>query len=93
MGNSPFERFETLTGLFTFGNNIPIFAASRDIDSLEPIIFPPPDLEAKLLTKAVWGNYYDKNDSMGYPIKTLNSKYADANVTDIQISVGNLLTF
>ncbi|GAI09164.1 unnamed protein product, partial [marine sediment metagenome] len=26
-GSSPFERFETLTGLFTLGNNFPIFAA------------------------------------------------------------------
>jgi hypothetical protein len=44
------------------------------------------------LAKAVWENYYDKNDSMGYPIKALNPKYAEANVTDIQINVGNILT-
>jgi len=30
---------------------------------------------------------------MGYPIKALNSKYAAANLTDIQINVGNLLTY
>jgi hypothetical protein len=92
-GNSAFERFETLTGLFTFGNNFPIFAAAHDIDAMEPITFPPPDLAPNLLARAVWENYYDKNDSMGYPIKALNDKYAEANVTDIQINVGNLLTF
>ena len=93
LGNSPFERFETLTGLFTLGNNFPIFAAAHDIDAMEPITFPPPNLAPNLLAKAVWENYYDKNDSMGYPIKALNSKYAVANVTDIQINVGNPLTF
>lgn len=93
LGNSSFERFETLTGLFTFGNNIPIFAASHDIDTLEPITFPSSALEPKLLPLAVWENYYDKNDSMGYPIRALNSNYASANVTDIQINTGHLLTF
>ena len=93
LGSSPFERFETLTGLFTFGNNFPIFAAAHDIDAMEPITFPSPNLALNLLAKAVWENYYDKNDSMGFPIKALNPKYAVANVTDIQINVGNLLTF
>ena len=92
-GNSPFERFETLTGLFMLGNNFPIFAAAHDIDAMEPITFPTPDMDPGLSAKAVWENYYDKNDSMGYPIKALNPKYAAANVKDIQINVGNLLTF
>jgi len=91
-GNSPFERFETLTGLFTLGNNFPIFAAAHDIDAMEPITFPPPNLVPELSAKAVWENYYDKNDSMGYPITALNTKYAAANVKDIQINVGNILT-
>jgi hypothetical protein len=93
MGSSPFERFETLTGLFTFGNNFPIFAAAHDVDAMEPITFPSPDLAPDLLARAVWENYYDKNDSMGYPIKALNSKYAAANLKDIQINVGNFLTY
>ena len=93
LGNSPFERFETLIGLFTFGSNLPIFAASHVIDSLVPITFPSPNLDPVLLPKAIWENYYDKNDSMGYPIKPLNDNYASANVTDIQINTGGLLTF
>jgi hypothetical protein len=92
-GGSPFERFETMTGLFTFGNNFPIFAAAHDIDAMEPIAFPSPGLEPGLASRAMWENYYDKNDSMGYPIKALNPKYAAARVTDIQINVGNPLTF
>jgi hypothetical protein len=92
-GGSAFERFETLTGLFTFGNNLPIFAAAHDIDAMEPITFPSPQLPPDLQASAVWENYYGKNDSMGYPIKALNAKYAAANLTDIQINVGNILTF
>ncbi|MEN8203966.1 MAG: hypothetical protein ABFS28_15310 [Bacteroidota bacterium] len=90
-GASPFERFETLVGLFTFGSNLPIFASSHLIDSLEPIAFPPPGLLPELLPKAVWRNYYDKNDSMGYPIKALNEKYGKLKVTDIQINTGGIL--
>ncbi len=91
-GNTAFERFETLVGLFTFGSNLPIFASSHDIDALIPITFPSPKLDAELLPKAVWENYYDKNDSMGYPIKAINSNYSNANVVDIQINSGGILT-
>jgi hypothetical protein len=89
---SPFERFETLVGLFTFGNNIPIFAASFDIDTLMPIQFPMPELADHLKSIAVWENYYDKNDPLGYPIKFINHLYENANVTDIQLGVGNPLS-
>ncbi len=93
MGNTPLERFDTLVGLFTFGSNLPIFAASHVIDSLVPITFPSPNLLPELLPHAVWENYYDRNDSMGYPIKALNPGYANANVVDIQINIGNIFTF
>lgn len=93
LGASGFEQFNTLTGLFTFGSNIPIFAASHNIDSLEPIEFPSENLKPHLRTAAVWENYYDKNDSMGYPIKPLNDKYGNCEVKDIQINIGGLLSF
>lgn len=89
---SSFEKFESLVGLFTFGNNIPIFAASFDIDTLKPIQFPMPGLADKYKEIAVWENYYDKNDPLGYPIKFINQHYANANVTDIQLGVGNPLS-
>jgi hypothetical protein len=91
-GASAFERLETLAGLFTFGNNIPIFASSFDIDELQPIRFPMPGLDEKYQTIAIWQNYYDKNDPLGYPVKFLNRNYAGANVSDIQVGVGNPLS-
>lgn len=93
LGNSAFERFETLVGMFCFGSTLPIFASSNDIDLLQPITFPSSNLDANLKAKAVWENYYDKNDALGYPIKAINSNYAASNLTDIQINVGNPITF
>ena len=88
-----FQRFETLVGLFTFGNNIPIFSSSSTIDDLTPIEFPMPKALPKWREIAVWENYFDKNDPLGYPIKFINEDYALANVRDIQIGVGNILSF
>lgn len=92
-GKTAFERLETLVGLFTFGHNLPIFASSHNIDSLQPIAFPHQNLAPYLKTQAVWENYFDKNDSMGFPIKMINSNYKNAAVHDIQVNVGNLLSF
>ena len=92
-GASSFERFETLVGLFTMGNNIPIFSSANKLDDLAPIKFPISNLKAELREYAKWENYYDKNDPLGYPIKFINERYAKANVTDIQIGVGNILSY
>ncbi len=94
LGGSPFERFETLTGLFTLGNNLPIFAASQRIDEIRPIDFPSPRLSPVLSKVAVWENYYDKNDSMAYPLKPLNKHFEDHPcLMDIEINTGGLFTF
>ena len=93
MGSSPFERFETLTGLFTLGNNLPIFAASYHIDEILPIEFPSPHLTPALREVAVWENYFNKNDSMGYPLKPLNDYFANhAILKDIMINSGGPFT-
>lgn len=91
-GQSPFERFETLTGLFTIGSNLPIYAPSTDIDSLMPIRFPGNPLEDKYKNSAVWENIYDKNDPLGFPIKCLNENYKNGNFCDVHINVGGLFT-
>ncbi|MGW8314697.1 MAG: hypothetical protein ACWGNV_03785 [Bacteroidales bacterium] len=94
MGNSPFERFETLTGLFTLGNNLPIFAASYHIDEIRPIEFPSVRLPPGLREVAVWENYFDKNDSMGYPLKPLNDHFKNlAVLKDIRINTGGPFSF
>ena len=60
---------------------------------MQPIQFPAKNILSTLKNLAVWENYYDKNDPLGYPIKFINEQYAAANVEDIQVGVGNLLSY
>lgn len=92
-GETPFERLETLIGLFTLGNNIPIFASTYKLGDLKPIYFPGKALTNQHKARSFWENIYDKNDPMGYPIKFINTHYKLSSVEDIEINVGGLLTF
>lgn len=92
IGKTAFDRLETLTGLFTMGNNIPIFAASFNVEELQPISFPSPDILSGYASLTRWENFYDRHDPLGYPVKFLNDHYAKTNVSDIQVGVGNPLT-
>lgn len=91
-GSTQFEKMETLIGLFTIGNNIPIFASAYKLDDLRPISFPGNGLSDAYKTHGVWENIYDKNDPMGYPIKFINEHYQKAKTKDVQFNVGGLLT-
>lgn len=93
LGASAFERMETLTGLYTFGNNMPIYLGSYDVDALEAIRFPAPTMPEPLKPLARWENIYSKRDAMGYPIRTINDSYYQSVTADIQMNIGGLLTF
>ncbi len=92
LGASAFERLETMVGYFMFGSTLAIFASSNDVDSLQPITFPSPNLDDKLKSIAMWESYYDKNDPLGYPVKPINANYEACNLAEFQINVGNPLT-
>lgn len=83
---SPFERMEKLTGLITFGCNIPLFTFSHA--DPKPIKFPPKKLSPALLKKARWDNYFDPDDVLGYPLKPINEAYGKTVNSDIAINVG-----
>ena len=93
LGASAFERMETLTGLYTFGNNMPIYLGSYEVDKLEAIQFPSQALPGHLKPLARWENIYSKRDPMGYPLKTINDTYLHSVTEDIQMKIGGLLTF
>jgi len=87
---SPFQRMEKLSGIITFGCNIPFFTfAYKDV---KPIKFPPSQLPPPLKSKARWFNYYDPDDILGYPLKPLSTEYRKTVTRDIPINVGNFLT-
>ena len=87
---SPFEQLHTLAGMITFGCNIPLFTfAYTDV---KPIQFPADQLPDTVRNKARWFNYYDPDDVLGYPLKSINSAYDAVVDEDIAINVGGLLS-
>jgi hypothetical protein len=95
---NPFERFETLASIITFGCNIPLFTLAYT--NLEPIQFPTPNLQAffpsgaaqaKLDAVTKWLNFYDPDDILGYPLKSIDPKYDKTVTSDTAVNVGGLL--
>jgi len=89
-GSTPLEKMETLTGIITFGCNIPLFTLVKD--PIVSIKFPPNQLAENLKNVAQWNNFYDSDDVLGYPLKSLSPSYEEAVHKDIQINVGNIIT-
>jgi hypothetical protein len=99
-GGNDFERMRTLAGLITFGSNIPLFALA-----LPKVVAVAPPRESPALAPAVravarWENYYDPDDVLGWPLRTLAARaplapgehaYADAVDADHAVDVGGAL--
>ena len=90
MSVSPFERMYKVSGIVTFGCNIPFFTFAYD--TVVPIRFPHPTLPDYLKAKARWLNFFDPDDVLGYPLKDINTAYADVVDEDISINVGGIFT-
>ena len=80
-GKRGFERFSTMKRFITFGSNIPLFA----IMHRDP--WPP-----SLPSSCRWLNYYDPDDILGWPLRSINDRYRRAVHKDIPVSVGGPLT-
>ncbi|HEX6369534.1 MAG TPA: hypothetical protein VF006_11510 [Longimicrobium sp.] len=95
---NPFEDFQTLAGIVMFGCNIPLFTLAYT--SLQPIRFPTPNLKAyfpkgtpakDIENAAQWINLYDPDDVLGYPLRSLDPKFAKAVTKDVAVDAGPLL--
>lgn len=95
-----FERFDSLTGMITFGCNIPVFTLAYT--NLEPIDFPTPDVArffppgtdpGAIARVQKWLNFYDPDDALGYPLRAVDPAYASTVSADIPVNVGGLLRF
>ena len=84
---STFERLDWLSGIVTFGCNIPLFTFA--LDKVVPIEFPPPRLPERYRKKAQWLNLFDPDDVLGYPLQPINNAYSKVVDEDISIDVGN----
>ncbi|WP_172295642.1 hypothetical protein [Pseudoruegeria sp. HB172150] len=84
---TPFQRFETLSGMLTFGCNIPIFTFS--LEEVQPIAFPGNPARR---SDPWWRNYYDRHDPLGFPLAPLSGGYEElcsrGELADYQVNVG-----
>ena len=79
-----------LSGFITFGCNIPLFTFA--CTEVVPIRFPPPRLPAHLKRNARWLNFFDPDDVLAWPLKSINAAYADVVHSDERIHVGGPVT-
>ncbi|MBI2497936.1 MAG: chemotaxis protein [Opitutae bacterium] len=91
---TPLERGETLAYFVTMGSPIALWSLRYD-DFGVPVAIPAPALGRhypKLVPLAAWDNFYDPDDVIGYPLKTLNPAYGRAVANDYAVNAGGLLT-
>lgn len=91
MSDTPLERGETLTSLYTLGSPIALWSL-RYREFGRPIQVPSPKLgDHYRFLPGEWINLYDADDVIGCPLRPLNDAYAQAVTEDRAINVGGLL--
>ncbi len=92
MEDTPLDRGETLTLLYTMGSPLALWSL-RFREFGQPITVPAPQLAQHYpQLKGEWINYYDRDDVVAFPLKVLNEAYQQAVTADVQVNVGGLLT-
>jgi len=92
IANTLLEMGKTFTSFYTFGSPIAIWSL-RYKDFGKPISVPSTNLRKHYSNlTGEWINFYDKQDILGYPLKTLNDAYRKAVTEDIEVNVGGIFT-
>jgi hypothetical protein len=90
MGDTPIERGETLALLYTLGSPIALWSL-RYHEFGKPIQIPSPLLQTHYpQLQGEWVNFYDADDVVGFPLKSLNDAYGAVVTKDCEINVGNI---
>ncbi|MCD4780295.1 MAG: hypothetical protein K8S27_07090 [Candidatus Omnitrophica bacterium] len=76
-----FLKLKSLRLLFTTGCNIPLFVAGHN--QIVAINKPNDNFE--------WYNFFDRDDVLGWPLKSLSPSYQLIVTEDIEVNSGNLL--
>jgi hypothetical protein len=91
MHDTPLEKGETLALFYTMGSPIALWSL-RYREFGRPIIVPAPRLrQYHAEIEGEWVNYYDQDDVIGFPLKSLNAAYERMVTRDAQVNVGTLL--
>lgn len=88
IGQTSFERAETLTSLITYGSTIPLFVPPRT--EIRCIRFPDAALPSPYRPVARWINLFDRDDVLGYPLQNIWTETQGTRIEDRQINVGSL---
>jgi hypothetical protein len=92
MKDTPLDRGETLTLLYTMGSPLALWSL-RFRDFGQPIAVPSPKLSQHYpQLKGEWINYYDRDDVAAFPLKILNDAYKQVVTADTEVNVGGILT-
>jgi hypothetical protein len=94
MSGTALERGDTLARLYTLGSPLALWSL-RYTDFGRPIRLPsPPVAYAARFPNLVsqWVNIYDRDDVIGFPLKSLNREYGEAVHLDLEINVGNVIS-
>lgn len=94
IGKTPLDLGKTLTSFYTLGSPIALWSLRYDDpDFGKPVSVPSPDLKDFYPDlKGEWINFYDKDDILGYPLKSLNDEYKNVVTADREINVGDFLS-
>jgi hypothetical protein len=85
--SSALQRGDTLTWFYTLGSPIALWMV-RYPKFDAPITLPGRARSAAARRAAQWVNFYDPDDIVAYPLRTLNGHYANAVDADQKVSVG-----
>lgn len=88
--DNPLEQGETLALFYTLGSQI-AFWSLRYNDFGKAVLVPSPKLSTHYPgLEGEWLNFYDRDDLLGYPIKTINDDYKNKVTADIEVNAGNI---
>jgi hypothetical protein len=89
---SPLMKGETLANFISMGSPLALWSL-RYLNFNKPIQVPSKEfLTHHPHGKGGWWNIYDRDDVLGYPLKSLNEAYNKAVSKDVEMNIGNFLT-
>lgn len=81
VGDTPLERGETFSLFYTMGSPIAVWALRYGVENFG----------APIRISGEWVNFYDPDDIIGYPLKSLNDSYNKAVAKDVVVNAGGSL--
>jgi len=92
ISNTPLEHGDTIASFYTLGSPLAVWSL-RYAGFGTPIAIPSSSFGNRYPgARSEWLNFYDRDDIIGYPLRTINNSYRAAVTADLQVAVGNILT-